>query len=491
MTCPNCHAEIGEGKKFCGKCGAPVSAAAAPQVGTVFPVRSCPKCGMEVQAGKRFCGRCGSALTWESLETQRQIPTPATTSTRLPSPALSATVTLQPLSPRVEENPCPHCGAPLRAGAKFCKQCGKSPTAEAPRVATPPLKPAQDLHVPPPAAVSRPPETALGTATVSPVADQAYHGPSATVMSGPPAMSPRAPTFSPEARQAHAAPPAAALAGPPATPPRAAAFSPVVGQSYAVPPSSVVSRPPATAPLPYQPEGKRGSLLVIAALSLLVLLGAAIGYVIYNRAASKQTNSQAASPANPGATHSVTVTTPTEAQSASQTPPQIATAPPEAPSASQASSQTAAATPQSVSPPPGTRPAVPAKPKEPMAAAESSRSARALPPYQQAHEKAEQAFAAERYIDPPDDSALFWARRAGELGDPEAPQIAQQVLSRMAQKVQQARAAHNYDLSVALLTKLAALYPDHPELQRLSLAAQQEQQDYARQLERQRRQQPR
>jgi hypothetical protein len=72
---------------------------------------------------------------------------------------------------------------------------------------------------------------------------------------------------------------------------------------------------------------------------------------------------------------------------------------------------------------------------------------------------------------------------AGGQGDPEAPAIEQQILSRMAQKVQQARAVRNYDLSVALLTKLAALYPDHPELQRLCIAAQQEQQQYARQIQ--------
>jgi TPR repeat protein len=101
------------------------------------------------------------------------------------------------------------------------------------------------------------------------------------------------------------------------------------------------------------------------------------------------------------------------------------------------------------------------------------------------------AFAVERYIEPPEDNALSWARMAGEQGDPEAPAIEQQILSRMAQKVQQARAVRNYDLSVALLTKLAALYPDHPELQRLCIAAQQERQEYAREVQRQQQQQRR
>jgi len=99
-----------------------------------------------------------------------------------------------------------------------------------------------------------------------------------------------------------------------------------------------------------------------------------------------------------------------------------------------------------------------------------------------------QAFAVERYIEPPEDNALSWARMAGEQGDPEAPQIEREILSKMAQKVQQARAVRNYDLSVAILTKLAVLYPDHPELQRLCIAAQQEQQDYARRVQRQQQQ---
>jgi hypothetical protein len=55
----------------------------------------------------------------------------------------------------------------------------------------------------------------------------------------------------------------------------------------------------------------------------------------------------------------------------------------------------------------------------------------------------------------------------------------------MARKVQAARAARNYDQSVALLTRLASLFPDHPELQQLAIAAQAEQQQYARQLQRQ------
>jgi hypothetical protein len=61
----------------------------------------------------------------------------------------------------------------------------------------------------------------------------------------------------------------------------------------------------------------------------------------------------------------------------------------------------------------------------------------------------------------------------------------------MAQKVQQARAAKNYDLSLGLLCKLAALYPDHSELPGLCIAAQREQQDYARQLQRREQQQQR
>jgi hypothetical protein len=223
---------------------------------------------------------------------------------------------------------------------------------------------------------------------------------------------------------------------------------------------------------------------LVAGLSALVVLGAAIGYVkIYKHAGSKQANIEHPSPSNsPNAGTAQPVSTQAAASSMALTEPQNV---PQASQPTAAASQTPVPSGPIGGPSPGSSPqertmATPEPPPPPV-----PRS------YEQAHKKAEQALAAERYIDPPGDCALSWARRASQQGDPEAAQILQQVLSIMARKVQAARAARNYDQSVALLTRLAVLFPDHPELQQLSFAARQEQQEYARQLQRQLQQQQR
>jgi DNA-binding beta-propeller fold protein YncE len=67
MLCPNCHAEIGEGKKFCGKCGSALGVTAAPSVSVVPTSLRCPRCGSEVSPGEKFCGNCGGAIGPELL----------------------------------------------------------------------------------------------------------------------------------------------------------------------------------------------------------------------------------------------------------------------------------------------------------------------------------------------------------------------------------------------------------------------------------------
>jgi hypothetical protein len=96
-------------------------------------------------------------------------------------------------------------------------------------------------------------------------------------------------------------------------------------------------------------------------------------------------------------------------------------------------------------------------------------------PYQRAHNAAEQAFAAARYIDPPEDSALYWARAARQQGDPSADQVEQQVFDRMTATVQAARGARNHGLALALLEKLIPLFPDRAELPQMREAIQREQ----------------
>ena len=49
MTCPLCHAENREGRRFCAKCAAPLAAA-------------CPSCGFSNEPGEDFCGGCAAPL---------------------------------------------------------------------------------------------------------------------------------------------------------------------------------------------------------------------------------------------------------------------------------------------------------------------------------------------------------------------------------------------------------------------------------------------
>lgn len=53
MTCPNCHATIPAGSKFCPNCGQNLQPA-----GIV-----CPKCGTQNPPGAKFCTNCGAALS--------------------------------------------------------------------------------------------------------------------------------------------------------------------------------------------------------------------------------------------------------------------------------------------------------------------------------------------------------------------------------------------------------------------------------------------
>src|SRR5207237_9367077 len=49
MICPRCRAENGSGSRFCGQCGAPLSAV-------------CDVCGSVNPPENRFCGQCAAPL---------------------------------------------------------------------------------------------------------------------------------------------------------------------------------------------------------------------------------------------------------------------------------------------------------------------------------------------------------------------------------------------------------------------------------------------
>jgi predicted amidophosphoribosyltransferase len=89
LTCSGCGATIETGKKFCGKCGTPVSA--AKPIATL----TCSGCGATIEAGKKFCGKCGT-------------------------PVSAGGVATRPVSPAT----CPGCGILIVPGRKFCSKCG-------------------------------------------------------------------------------------------------------------------------------------------------------------------------------------------------------------------------------------------------------------------------------------------------------------------------------------------------------------------------------
>ena len=68
-TCPNCHAPVADGCRFCGACGAPipqepVAPAKVPAPGDAKPApTTCPNCGKTLPSGARFCQSCGAPIT--------------------------------------------------------------------------------------------------------------------------------------------------------------------------------------------------------------------------------------------------------------------------------------------------------------------------------------------------------------------------------------------------------------------------------------------
>lgn len=110
--CPKCGREAGEGKRFCGGCGAALAATSAPPDSEQVPTSEsaalkCDACGAALAPGKRFCKQCGRAVGEAS-------PKPEATTTVPAAVAESA------------EAVCVQCGAPLTPGKHFCKLCGHS-----------------------------------------------------------------------------------------------------------------------------------------------------------------------------------------------------------------------------------------------------------------------------------------------------------------------------------------------------------------------------
>ena len=67
MICSKCGNEVPEGKKFCGKCGNPMTVTEAK--GLV-----CSKCGSPITPGKKFCGKCGTPVSADSQAAAKAAP---------------------------------------------------------------------------------------------------------------------------------------------------------------------------------------------------------------------------------------------------------------------------------------------------------------------------------------------------------------------------------------------------------------------------------
>jgi len=179
-----------------------------------------------------------------------------------------------------------------------------------------------------------------------------------------------------------------------------------------------------------------------------------------------------------------TAETPVAMQPPASVPPETTTEPASSESQTPATTETQSAegSPAGNTPLAGGAAAVPAKvPKR-------TPSKQAGSGYAQAHNNAEQALAASQYLNPPDSSALFWARKAKALGDPGAAQIEQQVFEKQLADITASRQGHNYEQARAQLYQLASNFPDHSELRQMQDDIQQDQQRNTQQMEEQRHQ---
>src|SRR5260370_777241 len=386
----------------------------------------CQSCAKEIEPNAEVCGACGT-----------------------PVAKTSATIS------------CPACGRVVAARAKFCKKCGVSlQEQDVPSAAS-----ASPVTLPSPSA-----RTTAAQPLIPSVEDKPCPHCGAALRRdakfSKTCVNPRSQVM-----------PGATSSTPPATRVRPAQPVRTENRSFDKPPS----RPRATR--------RTWQFALVASLSALVLAGAGIGYwQIRRRQSTEQAKAAASSPVD-SAGSSVQPPVPNggatpasesaEAQSGSQepqAPPGSEPGQPPVPPLTKAN-----ASPSVSRASPGT----PSSQGRPGVASGTQASAPVVPPYEQAHENAEQALASARYIDPPNDSALHWARTAHQQGDPAGDYIEQQVLERMTATVQAARVARNYELATALLARLIPLFPDHPEPQQMSANVRQDKEAFARQVEQQ------
>jgi hypothetical protein len=92
-------------------------------------------------------------------------------------------------------------------------------------------------------------------------------------------------------------------------------------------------------------------------------------------------------------------------------------------------------------------------------------------------EKAQAALARGDYVSPPDNNALYWARRARRMNPQYQPaiQIEETILFEVTQLIQSDRKAGRYDSALMRLDMMQKLYPNRTQLTQLRSTIQQEQ----------------
>ena len=80
------------------------------------PTRACAGCGNGCKADARFCPKCGTSFE-PPVAAPLESPQPVAA---MPEPTAPASI------PAAATEACPHCAAPVKAGARFCGKCGKT-----------------------------------------------------------------------------------------------------------------------------------------------------------------------------------------------------------------------------------------------------------------------------------------------------------------------------------------------------------------------------
>lgn len=399
----------------------------------------CPSCTADVLPGNGFCTQCGAPAAQPKPAVEGASLCPACHERLQPGAKFCRNCGRALILGRggdcadsTEGPRCERCGGKLKPGAIFCKNCGAR--AELPTPA------AENLG-------RGPVDTPHSSASTAPAF---WPSNAAEVAQSPAEYVPRSVASSPSRRTAP---------------------MPV---SFSVPQPKVLGTAPTSASK--KNVFSRINSFAVSAVALMTMC-AGFGYWYLHRGTATNRTAGNTSPQAIPTASSVMKELPGAAPPTSLIPSHL-----EAPSSAEPQE---AAGEMGPGPAPASTPVKAGRPTPRVAAAPAPTPP---PPYQEAHLNATTALSASRFLDPPEDNALFWARKAKSLGDPEALQIEQRVFEIQMSSLNEARSVHDYPRAQSQALLLARNFPEHTELQQMQSAIQQEQQQYAQQLEQQRHQ---